>query len=121
MQERDGLVGHTDRAAAGTAAAVGRRERLVEIEVHDVEAHVARPDHAQQRVHVGAVVVEQAAAVMDQPGDFPDVTLEEAQGVGVREHDAGDVRTEERLQRVHVHEAVLLGLDDHDVEAADGR
>jgi hypothetical protein len=36
------VLGNADRACAGAAAAVGRRERLVDVEVHDVEAHVSR-------------------------------------------------------------------------------
>ena len=35
-----------DGSAAGASAAVGRGERLVEVEVHDVETHVARADLA---------------------------------------------------------------------------
>src|SRR5581483_7185508 len=39
---------------AGTATAVRRRERLVQVQVHDVHAKVAGANLADQRVHVGA-------------------------------------------------------------------
>jgi hypothetical protein len=41
-EERLELVAHDDRSAAGAPAAVRLRERLVEVDVDDVEAHVAR-------------------------------------------------------------------------------
>ena len=53
----DLLVG--DRAAAGAAAAVRRREGLVQVELHDVDAEVARSRPPHQRVEVGAVAVHQ--------------------------------------------------------------
>ena len=42
-QERLELLAHDDRPAAGAAAAVRLRERLVQVDVDDVEAHVAGP------------------------------------------------------------------------------
>src|SRR5512146_3242223 len=39
-----------DRPAAGPAAAMRRREGLVEIEMHAVDAEIARPHAAEQRV-----------------------------------------------------------------------
>src|SRR5262249_1105956 len=48
---------------AGPAPAVGDGERLVQVHVHDVKAHVAGPGHAENGVEVGAVVVEQPADV----------------------------------------------------------
>ena len=109
-----------DRSAAGSAAAVGRGEGLMQVEVHDVEAHVTRTHGAQERIHVGPVVIQQAAAIVHQGRDLLDIFLEEAQGVGVGHHDAGDVRTEQGLQVLHVDQAGRVGLDLHDLQAADG-
>ena len=92
----------------------------MQVEVHNVEAHIAGAHHAQERVHIGAVVVEQAAAFVHQGCDFLDIALEEAQGVGVGHHNAGDVGAEQRLEVLHVHESVGAGLHHHDVQAADG-
>jgi hypothetical protein len=58
-------VGDGDRAGAGAAAAVRLAERLVQVDVDDVEAHVAGPRVAHHRVEVGAVVVEGAASGVD--------------------------------------------------------
>ncbi len=52
---------HGHRAGARTAAAVRRGEGLVQVQVHHVDAEVAGPRLADQRVHVGAVHVEQRA------------------------------------------------------------
>ena len=55
---------HGHRAAARTAAAVRRGERLVQIQVHHVHAEIAGPRDAHQRVHIGAIHVEQRALAM---------------------------------------------------------
>ena len=70
----------------------------MQVEVHDVEAHVAGPADAEHGVEVGAVVVEQPAGLVHEPGDLGDVLVEEAEGVGVGEHEAGDVVVEQRLR-----------------------
>ena len=52
--------------APGPAAAVRRRERLVQVDVHDVEAHVAGPARPEDRVEVRAVAVDEPARVVDE-------------------------------------------------------
>ena len=119
-QERRQRVADHDGAGAGTAAAVRRAERLVRVEVDDVEAHVAGPADAEHRVGVGAVVVEQAAGLVDQAGDLDDVLVEQAEGVGVGEHEAGDVALGDHLaQVVHVHAAARVAAHRGRHEAAD--
>ena len=95
---------HRDRAGSRSAAAVGGGEGLVQVEVDDVEAHVARADNAEDRVQVGAVVVEEPAGVVDHLGDLDDVFFEQAEGVRVREHDSRDVGTELFSQLVTIDE-----------------
>src|SRR3972149_4648562 len=51
------------------AAAVRRRERLVQVVMQHVEAQVARPGDADQRIHVCPIAVHQAAAVVHQLDD----------------------------------------------------
>ena len=75
------------RTGAGPAAPVGRGKGLVEVQVQDVHADLARPHDAQDGVHVGPVAVDETAPVVDDPGDLADVLLEETQGVGVGDHD----------------------------------
>ena len=58
-------VGDAHRAASGTAAAMRRREGLVEVDVHNVEAHIARAGYSEERIEVGSVVVHKAAGLVD--------------------------------------------------------
>src|SRR5262249_56808562 len=75
----------------GAAAAVGRRERLVQVELQDVDAHVARLGDTEERVHVRAVHVEETAPGMDRGRDGFDLLLEEAERVRVGDHERGYV------------------------------
>ena len=60
----------------------------MQVEVHDVHAEVARPGLADERVHVRAVAVDQAALRVDDPRHLADLILEHPQGVRVGQHDA---------------------------------
>ena len=107
-------VRYGDRARPRTAAAVRLREGLVQVDVDDVEAHVARPRDAHDRVQVGAVVVERRAGVVHDAGDLLDALVEEAERVRVGEHQAGDVLVRLGAQVVDVDAAALVGCDlDH--------
>ena len=117
-QIRQHALRHAHRAASGTAASVRSAEGLVKVQVQDIEAHVARTYLAEQRVHIGAVVVEQAAAFVHQGSYLAYFLLEEAEGVRVGHHNAGDVGTEQGLQVFHVHETVGTGLHHHYLQAA---
>ncbi len=87
-----------DRAAARAAAAVRGGEGLVQIEVHDVDAEVAGAGLADERVHVGAVHVEQRALGVEDVGDLVDVGFEDADGAGVGEHKGGGILVDHALQ-----------------------
>ncbi len=105
-QERQQALADADRTGARPAAAVRRRERLVQIHVNDVESHGARTHLAENRVEVRAVVIQQAAGLVDQLGNLLDATLEHAERRRIGEHDAGGARTERLFQRLHVSVAV---------------
>ena len=107
-----------DRAAARTAAAVGRGEGLVQVDVHGVDAEVGGADPADDGVEVGAVAVEEGAGRVDGVGDLDDVALEQPAGVGVGQHDRGDVVAQLRLQRVQIDAAGGVGRDGVHGEAA---
>ena len=62
------MGGYADGSVPGTAAAVRDRERLMQVEVHEIEAHIARPRVAHERVRIGAVVVHQSARRMNGSG-----------------------------------------------------
>ncbi len=65
-QERRQVRLDADRPDARTAAAVRDAERLVQVEVRDVGAEVARPADPDQRVEVGAVQIDLAAGLVHQ-------------------------------------------------------
>ena len=91
----------------------------MEVEVHDVEAHVSGTYLAEQRVHVRSVIVEQTAASVYERGNFLDVLLKEAQSVRVGHHDTCNLVVEQRLEILHVNQSVGLGLDLDYAESAD--
>ena len=64
---------NADRARARAAAAVRRRERLVQVELHDVDARVAGARLAEHRVHVRAVAVHEAALFVHDVGDLAEL------------------------------------------------
>ena len=93
-EEFDQSLGDGDRSGARSPAAVGGGEGLVQIHVHDVEAHVTRSHRAENRVEVRAVVVEQTSDLVHRGGDLGDLLFEQTQRVRIGEHDAGDIGTE---------------------------
>ena len=110
-------LGHGDRAGPGPAAAVRLREGLVQVEVHDVEAHVARPRDAHHRVEVGAVVIQRRAHPVHDRRDLLDVLIEQPERVGVGEHQAGHVGVRLGAQVVDVHAPRGVGRELHELEA----
>ena len=64
------MLRDADRAHARAAAAVRDAERLVQVEVADVGADVARPAEPDHRVHVRAVHVDLPAVLVDDRADL---------------------------------------------------
>ena len=110
-QERLDRVPHRHRPAARPAAAVRLRERLVQVVVDDVEAHVARPRPADDRVQVRAVVVQERARVVEDRRDLLDALVEEPERRRVREHEPGCPLVHLPAQVVEVEVAALVRLD----------
>ena len=110
---RDEVLDDAHGSGAGPSAAVGRRERLVGVDVDDVEAHVAGSAPAHDRVEVRAVVVHEPADVVDDRRDPSDVLLEQTEGVRVREHQTGDVLVDEAGERIDVDQSTLRGGHGH--------
>ncbi len=124
LDDRDREVGfqgllHADGAGAGPPAAVRGRERLVEVDVEDVDAHVSRTDDAGQGVHVGAVHIEQAPLGMDDLGDPADIRLEDAERIGVGDHQGGHVLVHDAGQVLEIDGPLLVRLDLFDRVAAE--
>src|SRR5207302_4769914 len=68
-----------------------RRESLVQIQMNYIDAHVARSRHADQRIHVRAVHVNQAARVMNDSANLANVPFKQPERVRIREHQSGHV------------------------------
>ncbi len=80
-----------DRAGAGPATAVRRREGLVQVELHDVDAGVPRARAAEHGIQVGAVPVDEAAARVHERGNLGHGLFVETERVGVGHHQRRDV------------------------------
>ena len=65
--------GQHHRAGARAAAAMRRREGLVQVDVHGVDAEIAGPHLADDGVEVGAVAVEIGAGLVHRLGDLDDL------------------------------------------------
>ena len=71
----------------------------MQIDVHGVDAEIAGPHLADDGVEIGAVAIEIGAGRMHGLGDLDDLALEQAAGVGIGQHDRGDIRAERRFHR----------------------
>ncbi len=105
-EERLESVAHAHGARTGTASAVRRGERLVQIDVNDVEPHSARQRFAQNRVEVGTIVVEKPTGPVDDLRDVPYPPLENAEGGRVGQHDPRRFRPHGVPQGVDVHVSI---------------
>ncbi len=114
-QERGQVGADRHRADAGTAAAVGDAERLVEVEVAHVGAEATGLRHADEGVEVGAVDVHLAAVVVDDVAQLGDAGLVHAVGRGVGHHHCGEaVAGRIGLGPEVVEVDVALGVARHD-------
>ena len=100
-------LGQHHRARPRPAAAVRRREGLVQVDVHGVDAEVARPHLADDGVEVRAVAVEIRPGLVQRLRDLDDLRLEQAAGVRVRQHDRRDVGSEQRAHVVDMDPAIV--------------
>ena len=114
------MLGDGHRARARTAAAMRRRERLVGVEVHHVEARGAGPEAPQDGVHVGAVHVRQRTRGMGRVEHLHDAPLEQAERGGIGDHDRCRPRAERSAERVEVHAAIVGRWDGHGPEPGHG-
>ena len=73
---RQQRVAHPDRPGAGAATTVRRREGLVDVEVHDIEAGLARFEPAENRIEVRPVHIGERARFMDRVEEIADPLLE---------------------------------------------
>ena len=98
-----------DRTRAGAAAAVRGREGLVQVDVHRVDAEVARARLADDGVEIRAVAIEIGARLVNGVGDADDLALEQAASVGIGQHDRRDVGRKSASHRLDADDPVLAG------------
>src|SRR5947209_16912109 len=91
-QERYQVFFDADGACTGAAAAMRSAACFMQVEMHYVEAHIARAGDAKYGIGIRAVVVELAASLVYHRSDLKDIAIEESQRVGVGHHDGGDIR-----------------------------
>jgi hypothetical protein len=92
----------------------------MQIDVHRIDAEVAGPDLADDRVEVRAVAIDEGAGGMDRVADRLHVRLEQTAGVRVGNHHCRDVGAEPRLQRLQVDAAFLRRRNILDAITAEG-
>ncbi len=85
--------------------------------MHAIDAEIARLRLADDGVEIRAVAVEIGPGLLHGAGDFHDLRLENAAGIGVREHDRRDIRTEQLLHVLHMHRAIGAGGNGLHLEA----
>ena len=78
----------------------------MEVDVHDIEAHVTRATGTQHGIEVGTIIVHQTTTVVNELCNLRDTGLEEAEGVGVGHHHGSDLRallSDDTLQILEIH------------------
>ena len=81
------------------AAAMGRGESLVQVDVHGIDTEIARPHPPDDGVEIRPVAIEVTADTMNRVGNLADIALEQPAGIGVGQHDRRDIGAELCLQR----------------------
>ncbi len=74
--------------------------------MHRIDAEIARTRLAHDRVEIRSVAIEISPGLMHQSGNFDGIRLEQPAGVGISQHDRGDIRPEPALDLGRVKRAV---------------
>ena len=88
--------------------------------MHHVDAEISGPGDSGDCVEIGAVHVDPAARLVDHAADVLDALLEQPQGVGVGDHQAGRRGVEERSQGLEVAQAPVVRLHGDHLEPGEG-
>ena len=87
------------------------RKRLVQIQVHHVDAKIAGPRHSGERVHVRAVHVQQRALRVQNLRDLRNSFFENPQRRWIGDHQRRDIFGDEFAQFIDVDLPVRFRLD----------
>ena len=77
--------------------------------MHQVDAEVAGAHNASERIHVGAVAVDEPTAAVNQPNDLFDVFLEKAERIRIGDHEPSHLIGAGRSQCLDIDIAALVG------------
>ncbi len=105
--KRSQSFGEHDWTCTGTTATMRCRERLVQIDVHGVNAEVSRAYTAHNGVEVRAIAVEIPANIMESVGNLLNVFFKETTRVRVCEHNRSNIRSELGLECFHIYAPVF--------------
>ena len=115
------MLRHAERTRARAAAAVRNCKRLVQVEMHEIEAHIARPCVAHQCIGIRAIVIAQAAGFVHRARYLVDVVFKESERIRIGHHHDGGVVAQHFLDFVDANAPALVALERDDFEAAHGR
>ena len=76
------------------------RKSFVQVQVNDINAHVAGARNPYERVHVRAVHVNQPACVVDDLTNLFDAALKQTDRIRVRQHQARHIARRAQLAQV---------------------
>ena len=94
-RERCEALGENDGAGSRTATAMGRRECLVQIDMHRIDTEIARARLTYNGVVIRPVAVEIGTGIVHRVGDGDDILLEQPARIGICEHDRRNIRPEQ--------------------------
>ena len=84
------------------AAAVRGAERLVQIDVHGINAEVTRADAAHDCVEIRAVTIDETTSLMHRIRDRLKVAFKQTTCIGVSDHHRRNIRAKPRLKRCEI-------------------
>ena len=72
----------------------------MQVQMNDIDAHVAGSRHANQRIHVRAVHVNQTAGIVNYAANFLNVSFEQSERVRIRQHQTRHIAMRADLAQV---------------------
>jgi hypothetical protein len=89
--------------------------------MHRIDAEIARTRLAHDRVEIRPVAIEIGPGLMHQSGNFEGILLEQSAGVGIGQHDRGDIWPEPFLDLGRIEGAIRARRKRTDFESGAGR
>src|SRR6266849_3216130 len=106
---------YTNRACTGATTTVRSATRLMQVEMHHIEAHIARASDTQHSISIGTIVVQLSPSLMNHRSNLSNVAIEKAKRIGIGHHDGrniGSIGIQQGFEMLHVDTAgFLVALD----------